>query len=120
MALKFMTVVKTNQEYQAAVLRAPPTTLCVVDCYASWCGPCDALSKKINNLFQDMIEFDIKFVQAQVDDIECLAEQDCVEKSKPLYLFIKGGKEIERMCGASAVDLQRIVEKHSTRKPSAE
>ena len=56
MALKFVSVAKTNEDYKDIVLSAPPATLCVVDCYASWCGPCDALSKKISNLSQDMIE----------------------------------------------------------------
>ena len=56
MSLKFVAVCKTNEEYKATIMDAPPTTLCVVDCYASWCGPCDALSKKIGNLYQDMIE----------------------------------------------------------------
>ncbi|KAL3934051.1 MAG: hypothetical protein SGPRY_000007 [Prymnesium sp.] len=75
MALKFVTVVKTNEEYKSVVLEAAGAALCVVDCYASWCGPCDALSKKISSIYQDMLDFDIKFVQAQVDDIDVLEFQ---------------------------------------------
>uniref|UniRef100_A0A7S4I1X1 Thioredoxin domain-containing protein n=1 Tax=Prymnesium polylepis TaxID=72548 RepID=A0A7S4I1X1_9EUKA len=116
MALKFITSVKTNDEYKSMVLEASATTLCVVDAYASWCGPCDALGKKIGNLYQDMMDYDIKWVQAQVDDIELLEEQ--IEKSKPLFLFIKGGEEVARMPGASAVELQSQVEKLSIKKPS--
>ena len=102
--------------------------------------------------------FDIKWVQAQVDDIELLEEQErsrapapraappprhppsphrvrarpCwsvpsrraranasqIEKSKPLFLFVKGGQEVARMPFASAVELQAQVEKLSVKKPS--
>lgn len=56
-ALKFVVTVKDNESYKASVLDAPPTCLCIIDCFASWCGPCDALNKKIQNLYQDMSEF---------------------------------------------------------------
>mmetsp|Transcript_43727 Transcript_43727/g.98822 ORF Transcript_43727/g.98822 Transcript_43727/m.98822 type:complete len:120 (-) Transcript_43727:359-718(-) len=118
MALKFVTTVKDTEGYVAHVLEAPKTTLCVVDCYAGWAGPCDALNKKIQNLSQDMIDFDVRFVQAQVDEIEMLEEQ--VDKSKPLFLFFKSGSEVGRISGADAVQLQKLVEANATKKVSAD
>ena len=46
---------------------------------------------------------DIKFVQAQSDGIEALA--DYRERSKPLFLLYKGGSECARMEGANALEL---------------
>ncbi len=59
--------------------------------------------------------YDIKFVQAQADEIEQLAEQK--EKSKPLFLLYKNGGEVARMVGANAMELQRQVTKHAKKKP---
>ena len=139
MAARFIVQVSDDADYKDAVLDAPRGTLCVVDVYASWCGPCDALNKKITNLYQDNTEcaaaaaaapppppprrrrprrrpltrsratrrLDIKFVQAQSDGIEALA--DYRERSKPLFLLYKGGSECARMEGANALELGRVV-----------
>ena len=139
MAARFIVQVSDDADYKDAVLDAPRGTLCVVDVYASWCGPCDALNKKIPNLYQDNTEcaaagaaappppappplspaprpltrsrairrLDIKFVQAQSDGIEALA--DYRERSKPLFLLYKGGSECARMEGANALELGRVV-----------
>jgi len=56
MAARFIVQVSDDADYKDAVLDAPRGTLCVVDVYASWCGPCDALNKKITNLYQDNTE----------------------------------------------------------------
>ena len=90
--------------------------------------------------------FDIKFIQAQADEIELLEEQARVtsrllasltrgrashtitplpsmrqaEKSKPLFIFYKAGEELARINGASAVNLQGLVEMHATKKPQAD
>mmetsp|Transcript_6983 Transcript_6983/g.11735 ORF Transcript_6983/g.11735 Transcript_6983/m.11735 type:complete len:118 (-) Transcript_6983:210-563(-) len=115
MALKFIVSAKDNDAFRAHVLEASASTLCVVDCHAGWCGPCDSLNKKIQNLYQDMIEFDLKFVQAQVDDIELLNAND--KSSKPYFLFYKNGSEVAKVTGANAVEIEQHVQKHATKKP---
>ena len=42
------------------------------------------------------------------------------EKSKPLFIFYKGGDELARINEANAVNLQVLVEQHATKKPSAD
>lgn len=38
------------------------------------------------------------------------------EKSKPLFLLMKGGQEVARVSGAIAVELQSAIQKNVTRK----
>ena len=45
--------VKDDTGWKNVVLNAPKTTLCVVDVYTEWCGPCTALEKKLRLLKQD-------------------------------------------------------------------
>ena len=58
--------------------------------------------------------YNIKFVQAQVDDIDVLSEQK--NKSKPLFLFYKNGAEVDRIPGANALELERKVKKLASKK----
>ena len=60
--------------------------------------------------------YDIKFVQAKADAIEALAEFAEPARSKPLFLFLKGGKEVGRMDGANPVELGKLVTKNATKK----
>ena len=102
--------------YETMVLGAGAGTLCVVDVYNSWCGPCEALSRKIGTLFNELGEFDIKFVQAKADAIKALAEFAVPARSKPLFLFIKGGKEVARMDGANPIELEKLVTANATKR----
>ena len=73
-SLKVVVAADDSDGYETMVLGAGAGTLCVVDVYNSWCGPCEALSRKIGTLFNELGEFDIKFVQAKADAIKALAE----------------------------------------------
>ena len=55
-SMKFVSLVSSDVEFAQQVLEAPASTLCVVDAYAEWCGPCTGLGKKITNMAGDYIE----------------------------------------------------------------
>mmetsp|Transcript_43031 Transcript_43031/g.71523 ORF Transcript_43031/g.71523 Transcript_43031/m.71523 type:complete len:117 (-) Transcript_43031:216-566(-) len=114
MSLKFIVPCKDNVSFKNVVLAAPSGCLCVIDAYSEWCGPCEALNRKLQALYMDMSEYDIKFVQAMADSIDCLAEQ--AQHSKPLFLFYKDGQEIARLEGANACEMMRMVEANAERK----
>ena len=66
------------------------------------------------------VRYDIKFVQAKADAIAVLAEFAQPARSKPLFLFVKGGKEVGRMDGADPVELGKLVTANATKKPGNE
>lgn len=115
-SLKVVVAADDSDGYETMVLGAGAGTLCVVDVYNSWCGPCEALSRKIGTLFNELGEFDIKFVQAKADAIKALAEFAVPARSKPLFLFIKGGKEVARMDGANPIELEKLVTANATKR----
>ncbi len=115
-SLKIVLAADDSDGYEAMVMGAGAATLCVVDVYNSWCGPCEALSRKIGTLYHELGEFDIKFVQAKADAIKALAEFALPARSKPLFLFIKGGKEVARMDGANPVELEKLVTANATKR----
>ena len=56
-SMKFITAVKTEAEWQEAVERTTPATLCVCDIHSQWGGPCTALGKAILNMSSDYAEY---------------------------------------------------------------
>jgi len=113
---KFIVSCEDDEAYKAVVMTAPKNTLCVVDVYCEWCGPCDALQRKQQILYSDMADFDIRFVQAASDTIESLAEFAEPARSKPLFLFVKGGSQVGKIDGADPVELAKLVTKFASKK----
>ena len=60
--------------------------------------------------------FDIRFVQAKADAIELLAEFADPPRSKPMFLFMKGGAEKARLEGANPIELGKLVTKLAQKK----
>lgn len=74
--------------------------LVLVDFFATWCGPCKALSPILEEVENDFKE-KIKIVKVDVE-----ASPDLLQKFKitavPTLIFLKDFKEIERIQGAQS------------------
>lgn len=72
--------------------------VCLVDFYATWCGPCRALSPVIEELAGDFAGR-AKIAKVDVDEERELASRFGVV-SIPTLLFFKDGKLKEQIAGA--------------------
>uniref|UniRef100_A0A7S4BVI7 Thioredoxin domain-containing protein n=1 Tax=Chrysotila carterae TaxID=13221 RepID=A0A7S4BVI7_CHRCT len=115
-ALKFVTVIKDDATFRSLVLDAPKTCLCIVDCYSEIWGPCEALSKKLQSISTELIDYDVKFIRAQAESIELLSEQ--AGRSMPLFLLFKGGEEAGRIKGANPLQLSEMIREVATKRQS--
>ena len=68
----------------------------LVDCWASWCGPCKMLATVIDEITNEKDDF--KFVKINVDKEEELAMKYDI-KSIPTLVIIKNGTEVDRISG---------------------
>lgn len=78
----------TGAEFDTEVTNA--TLPVVVDCYATWCGPCRQLAPIVDNL-ADEYAGKIKFVKVNVDESPKVARRFNVE-GIPTLLFFYNGK----------------------------
>lgn len=104
-----MEITLTQSNYDSEVLKSNIPVL--VDFWASWCGPCQMLAPTIAELAE---EYDgkIKVCKVNVDDESALAAQNAIV-SIPTVIMFNGGKPVEKMVGAHAIDdYQDMIEKY--------
>ncbi len=73
------------------------TTPVVADFYATWCGPCRALSPMLDEMSASYTN-KVKFVKVNIDEAPDLAKQYSVE-AIPTLLFFKNGQVVDRTLG---------------------
>ena len=81
--------------------------LVVVDFFATWCGPCRALSPYIDELSTNNNH--ILFATANIEETPIMANELDV-KSLPCVIIFENGKEINRVVGFNKQKLQAIIE----------
>ena len=76
--------------------------LVVVDCWATWCGPCVRMSPIIDEVAE---EFDDKAIigKYNVDEQNDLSSEYRI-MSIPTILFFKDGKLVDRLAGSQSKD----------------
>ena len=79
---------------------------CVVDFYAIWCGPCKALSPRLEKLAKEY-KGKVQFYKVDVDDSGALAMAYGI-RSIPTLMFFKNGKQKVYM--GAPYNLEELVE----------
>ncbi|XP_043278484.1 thioredoxin-2 [Venturia canescens] len=100
--------VKDSDDMKAQ-LKAAGDKLVVVDFFATWCGPCKAISPKVEELAQTLGDA-VVFLKVDVDECEDLAAEYGIS-SMPTFIFIKNGETLEQFSGASFDKLQETVKR---------
>jgi thioredoxin 1 len=85
----------TDTNFDAEVMQASQPV--VVDCYATWCGPCRELAPTVDKL-ADQYAGKIKFCKVNVDDSPKTTQKFQID-AIPRLLFFKGGKLVDSTVG---------------------
>lgn len=93
-------------DFQAAL---DTTSLVVIDCFATWCGPCKVIAPKIVE-FSKQYE-NGRFYKLDVDEVPDLAQELGV-RAMPTFFFFKNGEKVGEVVGASATQIETKVKEH--------
>ncbi len=91
-----MAVKVTEENFDAEVVKSPLPV--VVDCWASWCGPCQMMGPLVDELSKEL-EGKVKFCKVDVDENPGLAKLFGV-MSIPMFVQIKNGQQTDMLIGA--------------------
>ncbi|KAK6904172.1 thioredoxin [Kwoniella mangroviensis CBS 8886] len=105
-----ITEIDSTSQFDGIVRSLPPSQLLVIDFHAVWCGPCHAIAPVLEQLSNSYKH--VKFVKIDVDRQAQLAQRFQV-RAMPTFKFLKGGREVDELRGASPPQLNALVSKHA-------
>ncbi|CAE6502835.1 unnamed protein product [Rhizoctonia solani] len=83
--------------------------LTVIDFHATWCGPCLQIAPIYDKLAEE--HEDVKFTKVDVDAAPDVAQHYQIS-AMPTFVFLKDGKEVDRLRGANPPALTAAIAKN--------
>ncbi|KPM45318.1 hypothetical protein AK830_g1158 [Neonectria ditissima] len=103
--------IKSSQEFKELVDSTSKAVL--VDCFATWCGPCKAISPVLEKLSDDpAFSNNIDFIKIDVDDLPELSAELGI-RAMPTFMIFKNGEKADELVGANPPVLLKMLQKHS-------
>jgi thioredoxin 1 len=94
--------VRTAGEFKAAIAENPKV---IVDCFATWCGPCKAIAPKLAELSEDdAVKGKVHFIKLDVDEVPDVAK-DLGIRAMPTFLLFENGDKSDELVGANPTAL---------------
>jgi len=105
------TIHLTEQTFDEALAAADG--LVMVDFWAEWCGPCQAIAPVLEKI-ADGSDGRVTLMKVNVDENHSLAARHAIQ-SIPTILFVKDGMVVERVVGAvPRAVIEDIVNTHAS------
>lgn len=101
---------RSFSELEDLMMQIPDTQLVVLDCYASWCGPC----KKMGPIFENIASHhpSVIFRKADVEKIPDIATEFNVT-SMPTIIFLKDIRVIDKVSGPKESEIEDLIQKYN-------
>ncbi|KAF8555117.1 thioredoxin [Imleria badia] len=81
----------------------------IIDFWASWCGPCRAISPVFEKISDDPAYVGAEFYKVNTDEQEQISEELGI-RSLPTFQVYKDGNKIREQIGANPAGLQTLVQ----------
>ncbi|KIV93989.1 thioredoxin [Exophiala mesophila] len=104
--------IHSKSSFNTSVVSAPAERLVVLDCFATWCGPCKVIAPEVAK-FSESEEFKDKvdFYKVDVDEVPDVAQELGV-RAMPTFMLFKGGEKVGEVVGADKRALRAAIEKN--------
>jgi len=92
-------------EFDSAI--AEKDTLMVLDCFATWCGPCKVIAPQVVKFSEKYPE--ARFYKVDVDEVPDVAQELGV-RAMPTFFLFKNGEKVGEVVGANPSALEKAIE----------
>merc|ERR1711964_423269 len=101
-----------NSSFNTSVQQASAGRVVLVDCFATWCGPCKMIAPKVSAMSQEEKYKDsVDFYKIDVDEVPDVAQELGI-RAMPTFLVFKNGEQVEEIVGANERAIRAAVDKH--------
>ncbi|OAP63048.1 thioredoxin [Fonsecaea erecta] len=104
--------IHSKSSFNTSVVEAPADRLVVLDCFATWCGPCKVIAPEVAK-FSESAEFKEKvdFYKVDVDEVPDVAQELGV-RAMPTFMIFKNGQKVAEVVGADKRALEAAIKKN--------
>jgi thioredoxin 1 len=99
----------SKSAYESDILGADASTLVVLDCFATWCGPCKVIAPKVAKFSEEYPQ--AKFFKVDVDEVNDVAMELGI-RAMPTFLLFKNGEKVGEVVGANEKALEAAIKQH--------
>ena len=93
-------------DFKTHVKDADKDTVVVLDCFATWCGPCKVIAPQVVK-FSDIYS-EAKFYKLDVDEVPEVAQELGI-RAMPTFILFKNGDKIGEVVGANPKALDAAI-----------
>lgn len=95
---------------------AAKDTLVVLDCFATWCGPCKVIAPQVVKFSNTYPE--ARFYKLDVDEVPDVAQELGI-RAMPTFLLFKNGDKVAEVVGANPKALETAIKDNLPQAPAA-
>ena len=102
--------IHSKVSFDTSVVEGSKSNLVVLDCFATWCGPCKVIAPVIVKMSEQYQN--VSFYKIDVDEVSDVAQELGI-RAMPTFLFYKNGEKVDEVVGANSKAIEAAVQKYS-------
>jgi thioredoxin 1 len=103
----------SKSSFETSVVKGSEGRLVVLDCFATWCGPCKVIAPELVKLSEsDEFKNKVDFYKIDVDEVPDVAQELGV-RAMPTFMLFKNGEKVDEVVGADKRALHAAIAKHA-------
>ncbi|KAI0132434.1 thioredoxin-like protein [Xylariales sp. AK1849] len=99
--------IQTVEAFREAIAK---NKVVMLDCFATWCGPCKAIAPLLANHSNNEKYQGIFFAKIDVDDLPELSQELGI-RAMPTFMLFKDGEKADELVGANPNALTTLLDK---------
>lgn len=101
--------IHSKSAFEENVSKGPEGRLVLLDCFATWCGPCKAIAPQIAKWSEDPEYSGIEFYKVDVDEVPDVAQELGI-RAMPTFVLFKDGAPFKEVVGANPQAIKKALD----------